>query len=104
MSDYGRTKDGTPITEEMVQRWAAEAEAGYDLAKLKPRQPTLSEYETTAYVRRSDFHHGSRHVFIRLVPRGAVKVADTVVGDYVHIDLDAEGNILGMTLSWGLRT
>ena len=38
MSDkkiYGTTKDGTPITDELIEVYVAEAEAGYDLDKLK---------------------------------------------------------------------
>lgn len=31
------TIDGVPVTEEQIQAWAAEAEAGYDVAALKKR-------------------------------------------------------------------
>ena len=34
---YGHTSDGTPITDELIEEYVAEAEAGYDLDKLKPR-------------------------------------------------------------------
>lgn len=30
---YGHLKDGTPITEELAEQWAAEAEAGYDISE-----------------------------------------------------------------------
>lgn len=33
---YGKTITGVEITDELVERWAAEAEAGYDPAKLRP--------------------------------------------------------------------
>lgn len=32
---YGTTKDGKPITDELIEEYVAEAEAGYDLDKLK---------------------------------------------------------------------
>lgn len=38
MSDkkiYGTTKDGTPITDELIEEYVAEAERGYDLDKLE---------------------------------------------------------------------
>lgn len=31
------TVNGTPVTEEQIAEWAAEAEAGYDVAALKKR-------------------------------------------------------------------
>jgi predicted HicB family RNase H-like nuclease len=34
---YGTTKDGQPITDELIEEYVAEAEAGYDLDKLRPR-------------------------------------------------------------------
>lgn len=34
---YGTTKDGRPITEELIEEYVAEAEAGLDLDKLRPR-------------------------------------------------------------------
>jgi len=33
----GETMNGTPVTEEQIEAWAAEAEAGYDVAALKKR-------------------------------------------------------------------
>jgi len=35
-SRYGRTKEGAEITDEMLQAIADEAEAGYDLSRLRP--------------------------------------------------------------------
>lgn len=34
---YGRTKSGLDITDELIERYVAEAEAGLDLLKLRPR-------------------------------------------------------------------
>lgn len=34
---YGTNKDGRPITDELIEEYVAEAEAGYDLDKLRPR-------------------------------------------------------------------
>lgn len=34
---YGTTKDGRPITDELIEEYVAEAEAGYDLSQLRPR-------------------------------------------------------------------
>ncbi|MGH3848445.1 MAG: hypothetical protein ACRDRT_01875 [Pseudonocardiaceae bacterium] len=36
--DYGTSADGTKITEEIIERIVAEAEAGYDLEKLLKRR------------------------------------------------------------------
>mgnify|MGYP001276653708 CR=1 FL=1 len=33
---YGRTISGVEITDELIEQYVAEAEAGYDLTKLKP--------------------------------------------------------------------
>lgn len=35
---HGTTADGTPITDEMVERMADEAERGYDVAELRRRR------------------------------------------------------------------
>lgn len=37
INTYGTTTDGTPITDELVQRLADEAEAGYDVNTLRRR-------------------------------------------------------------------
>lgn len=34
---YGRTKSGLEITDELIERYVAEAEEGLDLNKLRPR-------------------------------------------------------------------
>ena len=36
--DYGRTKSGTPISDELLQRLAAEAEEGFDVAEILRRR------------------------------------------------------------------
>jgi len=36
MSTHGHQLDGTPVTDEMVQAWADEAERGYTPAQLRP--------------------------------------------------------------------
>lgn len=33
----GETIDGVPVTEEMIEAWAAEAEAGYPVERLRKR-------------------------------------------------------------------
>jgi hypothetical protein len=41
---YGKTKSGVPITEELVEKLAAEAEAGYDVEETLARRvgrPTI---------------------------------------------------------------
>ena len=35
---HGHTKTGTPITEDMLDRWAKEAEEGYDVDELVTRR------------------------------------------------------------------
>ncbi len=37
-TDHGTLADGTPITDEMLARWSAEAEAGYDLDEIRRRR------------------------------------------------------------------
>lgn len=38
----GEMIDGTPVTDEMIQTWADEAETGYDVEKLRKRgRPTV---------------------------------------------------------------
>ena len=37
MGSHGRSRDGIELTDELLERCAAEAEAGYDVEKLKPR-------------------------------------------------------------------
>ncbi|WP_124259484.1 ribbon-helix-helix domain-containing protein [Rhodococcus ruber] len=38
------TINGTPVTDEMIEGWADEAEAGYDVAALRKRgRPTIGE-------------------------------------------------------------
>lgn len=32
--DWGKTATGIPITEELIQQWSAEAEAGYDVEEI----------------------------------------------------------------------
>lgn len=40
----GETIDGVPITDELVQGWADEAEVGYDVEKLRKRgRPTAGD-------------------------------------------------------------
>lgn len=36
--DHGRKKDGTPITEQMVEAMADESEAGYDVEEITRRR------------------------------------------------------------------
>lgn len=37
--DHGKLKDGAAITDEMVEKMADEAEAGYDVDEIKRRRP-----------------------------------------------------------------
>ncbi|WP_016693465.1 MULTISPECIES: ribbon-helix-helix domain-containing protein [Rhodococcus] len=49
------TIDGTPVTDEMIEQWADEAEAGYDVAALRKRgRPTVGEGPTTVVPVRMD--------------------------------------------------
>ena len=36
--DYGHTKSGVRITDELIEQWADEAEAGYDLSRMHIRR------------------------------------------------------------------
>jgi hypothetical protein len=38
MKSYGTKADGTPITDEMIEEMAAEAERGYDVGSIRRRQ------------------------------------------------------------------
>lgn len=35
---YGRLSSGVPVTEEMIEEWADEAERGYDIDQLIPKE------------------------------------------------------------------
>jgi predicted HicB family RNase H-like nuclease len=37
-TDHGDLPDGTPITDEMLDEWSAEAEAGYDVDGVRRRR------------------------------------------------------------------
>ena len=42
--DYGRTRSGVPVTDELVEKLAAEAEAGFDVEEILRRRggrPTM---------------------------------------------------------------
>ncbi|HEX8646354.1 MAG TPA: hypothetical protein VF715_05600 [Thermoleophilaceae bacterium] len=43
--DWGKTASGIPITEELIQKMSAEAEAGYDVEEIlaRRRQAEISE-------------------------------------------------------------
>lgn len=52
--DYGTSRDGVEITDELVEKLAKEAEEGYDLSRLKPRRgrpPMGAEAATVFQVR-----------------------------------------------------
>lgn len=38
---YGRTINGLDITDELIEKYVAEAEAGFDLSRLRPRPRTF---------------------------------------------------------------
>ncbi len=40
---YGSFRDGTPVTEADISRWADEAERGYDLESLRETRAVLSD-------------------------------------------------------------
>ncbi|MDV2474367.1 CopG family transcriptional regulator [Rhodococcus zopfii] len=49
------TINGTPVTDEMIQAWADEAEAGYDVEKLRKRgRPTTGDGPGTVVPVRMD--------------------------------------------------
>lgn len=43
VTDYGKSIDGVELTEELLEKLADEAEAGYDVEKLKPRTREASQ-------------------------------------------------------------
>lgn len=53
---YGKTKSGVEITDELIEQYVAEAEAGYDLDKLKSRRgrPLLGRAPATTFAVRLD--------------------------------------------------
>lgn len=72
------TIDGQPVTDEIIERWAEEAEAGYDVAKLRKRgRPGVGDGPTavvpvrmdaallTALTSRAEQEHVSRSEAIR---------------------------------------
>ena len=51
----GETIDGTPVTDEMIEGWANEAEAGYDVPTLRKRgRPTIGDGPATVVPVRMD--------------------------------------------------
>ncbi|MFX1758723.1 ribbon-helix-helix domain-containing protein [Rhodococcus sp. As11] len=82
------TIDGIPVTEEMIEGWADEAEAGYDVAALRKRgRPTIGEGPATvvpvrmdeallqALNARAEEEHVSRSEAIREAIRAWIQVA-----------------------------
>ncbi|SMG60367.1 Ribbon-helix-helix protein, copG family [Rhodococcus rhodochrous J3] len=82
------TIDRTPVTDEMIEQWADEAEAGYDVAALRKRgRPTLGEGPATvvpvrmdkallkALNTRAEQEHVSRSEAIREAIRAWTRVA-----------------------------
>lgn len=62
------------------------------------------EVPTPAWVTDMEIVPGARFTFIRLVERGAGRPASSHSADFVDIDLDAEGNIIGITIpAWDSR-
>lgn len=60
-----------------------------------------SEEQTQAWVTDVQLAEGMRFTFIRLVPRGTVSPAASYSVEYADVDLDAEGNVIGITIpSW----
>lgn len=51
----GEKINGTPVTDEMIQAWSDEAEAGYDVEKLRKRgRPTVGDGPGTVVPVRMD--------------------------------------------------
>ncbi|WP_137726182.1 ribbon-helix-helix domain-containing protein [Prescottella subtropica] len=84
----GETINGTPVTDEMIRDWADEAEAGYDVERLRKRgRPTVGdEAGTMVAVRmdaaliealnaRAEQNHMSRSEAIRAAVRAWADVA-----------------------------
>lgn len=80
--------NGIPVTDEMIEEWADEAEAGYDVAALRKRgRPTIGEgHGTVVPVRmdeallralnaRAEQEHVSRSEAIRQAIRAWTRVA-----------------------------
>ncbi len=52
---YGRTKRGKPLTDELIEHYAADAEAGLDLAKLRRRgRPRMGSAPANSFPVRLD--------------------------------------------------
>ncbi|MBD8055653.1 ribbon-helix-helix domain-containing protein [Rhodococcus ruber] len=81
------TINGIPVTDEMIEGWAAEAEAGYDVAALRKRgRPTIGEGPATvvpvrmdeallkALTARAEQEHVSRSEAIRQAIRAWTRV------------------------------
>ncbi len=48
-TNRGRTRSGAAITDELVERWAREAEAGYEPERLRPRgRPSMGSGPATS--------------------------------------------------------
>lgn len=82
--DHGRTKDGTLITDEMVEAMADEAEAGYDVDEILRRRggrPTMGSAAASVESVRLDpdlkrellVHAAEQHISVSEAIRRAVR-------------------------------
>ena len=82
--DHGRTKVGTPITDEMVEAMADEAEAGYDVEEILRRRggrPTMGSGAAAVESVRLDpdlkrqllLHAAEEHISVSEAIRRAVR-------------------------------
>ena len=73
-TDHGTTRDGTPITEEMIESFADEAEAGYEVQDILRRREARQRREPDGGalgVRRSPSVEESRRSLEEEPGRGA---------------------------------
>jgi CRISPR-associated endonuclease/helicase Cas3 len=49
--DYGTSRDGVKLTDELIEKLVEEAEAGYDLRRLRPRRgrPPMGDEAATVF-------------------------------------------------------
>ena len=88
---YGHTKSGTPITDELIDQYAAEAEAGYDVDAIVARRgkrgrPRLGEEPSTVESVRLDPDLKAR--LLQRAERDGVPVSE-VIRDAIRQHLEA---------------
>lgn len=86
---HGRTADGTPVTDEMIETLADEAEQGYDVEEIQRRRrggrPALGSAASSVESVRLD--PGLKRDLLLRAAKEQISVSEAIrraIGDYLH--------------------